>query len=113
MKESPSTSLSNKQSSRLPIIQDDNEVHQDVEALGATRFGLYTDYGFNDQLENICENYADYYRDRINVNQNTIVQNFLDRNFEDVLPCIQRNEHYIFSPFQKTISLGKSICEIN
>ena len=38
---------------------------QNIEALGATRFSLYTAFGFDNDLSELIENYQDYFREKI------------------------------------------------
>jgi hypothetical protein len=57
--------------------------------MGAVRFSLYTDYGFEPDLAELVENYTDYYRDKVNENKNSIVKSFLMRDFDKIHPIMQ------------------------
>ena len=68
---------------KFPYINDLN-----FERLGASRFSVYADYGMNDSLEELIQEYKDFYRDKINDNKNTIVTAFLHRDFENIQPTM-------------------------
>ena len=74
-------------------------VEHDIEALGAIRFSLYTDYGFEPDLAELVENYTDYYRDKVNDNKNRIVKAFHNRDFDIIYPTLLANEKVINAPF--------------
>jgi len=61
---------------------------EDIQALGALRFSLYTDFGFEEQLAELTENYTDFYRDKVNKNKNEIVTALKNRNFDLVYPLM-------------------------
>jgi hypothetical protein len=96
-----------------PVEETKNLVDQDIEAIGAIRFSLYTDYGFEPDLAELVENYTDYYRDKINDNKNRITKAFHNRDFDIVYPTLQANERVQNAPFQRTISIGQTMCDIN
>jgi hypothetical protein len=90
----------------------ENLVDQDIEAMGATRFSLYTSYGFDDDLDELVENYEDYYRDRSEKNKNKVTTAFFERNFDIIHPTLQINDKVIQAPLKRTIGLGGTMCEI-
>ena len=81
--------------------------------MGAVRFSLYTDYGFEPDLAELVENYTDYYRDKVNENKNSIVKSFLMRDFDKIHPIMQQNDKVMTAPFQRTIGVGQTMCQIN
>jgi len=79
------------------------------ERLGAYRFSVYTDYGMESDLEQLIQQYKDFYRDKINENKNNIVTSFLHRDFEKVNPLMKKNELLTSSGFQHAISLAQTV----
>lgn len=88
---------------KFPSINDLN-----FERLGAARFSVYSDYGMNESLEELIQEYKDFYRDKINDNKNTIVTAFLHRDFEKIQPTMKKNEELSRSGFQHAIGLAQT-----
>ena len=92
--------------------EHENLVDQDIEAMGAIRFSLYTSYGFDEDLAELVENYEDYYRDRAEENKNKMTKAFFARDFDVILPTIEINEKVMSAPFKRTIGIGGTLCDI-
>ena len=83
---------------KFPYINDLN-----FERLGAARFSVYADFGMNEALEELIQEYKDFYRDKINENKNAIVTGFLERDFENIWSLMQDNEKKAGEGFHHTI----------
>lgn len=101
-------SLVTELSERFPSSQELN-----FERLGAYRFSVYTDYGMNQNLEDLIQEYKDFYRDKINDNKNNIVTSFLHRDFDQINPLMKKNEKLTSSGFQHAISLAHTVLQIH
>ena len=65
---------------------------RNLERIGAARFSVYSDYGMSEQLEDLVQEYKDFFNDKINENKNNIVTSFVHRDFDKIHPLMQRNE---------------------
>jgi len=105
-------SLVTELSERFPTAtQPDQE--ENFERLGAYRYSVYTDFGLGQNLEDLIQQYKDFYRDKINENKNNIVTSFLHRDFEKIRPLMLRNEKLTSSGLQHAISLGHTILHMH
>lgn len=77
------------------------------------RFSLYSDFGFENELAELTEDYADFYRDKVNTNKNEIVDNFKSRQFEKIHPLMATNDKVVNAPFQRTIGVGQTFADLN
>ena len=93
---------------KFPFIEDLNH-----ERLGAARFSVYADYGMNESLEELIQEYKDFFADKINDNKNIIVTAFLHREFEKIQPTMVKNEVLSKSGFQHAIGLAQTCLSIS
>ena len=68
---------------KFPETNDTN-----TERIGATRFSVYADYGMSEQLEELVQEYKDFFNDKINENKNNIVTSFVERDFDKIHPLM-------------------------
>ena len=84
----------------LSFPKDGNPDDEDnVERLGAYRYSVYTDLGLGQNMEELVQEYQDFFKDKVNENKNGIVTSLLSRDFEKISPLMQKNEKLAQSGF--------------
>lgn len=63
-------------------------------------------------LEDLVQEYKDFYRDKINDNKNNIVTSFLNKNFDEIKPLMDKNEKLQQSGFQHAIGLAHTLLKV-
>ena len=79
------------------------------QRLGAQRFSVYTDFGAGNYLDELNTQYKDYFKDRIMLNMNNIVNYYEMKDFEEVHPLMTKNEILGQSGLQHAVGLAYTL----
>ena len=60
--------------------------------MGAQLFSVYTDFGHNHELDIVIRKYKEYFTSRINDNKNSMYNSFRSKDFDKIMPLMQKNE---------------------
>ena len=100
------SSLVTDLSLRLPSSMQEDANYQ---RLGAQRFSVYTDFGAGNYLDELNTQYKDYFKDRIMLNMNNIVNYYEMKDFEEVHPLMTKNEILGQSGLQHAVGLAYTL----
>ena len=78
----------------------------DYEKLGCIRYSLYSEYGVDKELEQVCRQYKRHYELNFNENKNKVVQCFKEREFDKINDILAKNDTMNSSYFLTCSEIG-------